>query len=459
MIFRGRIALECETTHNLQEIAEQKGTEGFVNEVSAAAQRIGFRTANVDEFHSFLCGFLRDPDASYSESRVIFQAIDANNSGVIDLPELLEGMRLLLLTESELILTYGRRLFTEPSKYKDARLSYLEVQAIFLSGLEFYECDVSQATALTDPIKAEMLRGQRSGARKYNANAKKGSSESTDGGRHGSPGTDSNEGSLGRGAQRVAVAPPPMEKPSIDGIKRRMVNESIKVLQEAWKYSNSGMVAAPLLRTLMNGMGQTLLAAVSAIPYHFQLSRTTFLKDTLAKDSARYDSYLAQNNLDLDNMEARNAAQLGSRRGSRKDEGPHATPPSSLPTLLPRYRLAHSRALNNRCPHDQSQVSSPCGDSSYRRQPFRERTDCRSISYEEYEEANGEVNVEALANNCETLRPSYLSRNGQRLRSRLSKHRRNVVRSCRQEEVVPDAEVSGAVRRFRSMATAPTRCL
>lgn len=199
------------------------------------------------------------------------------------------------------------------------------------------------------------------------------------------------------------------------------------MLQEAWKYSNGGLVAAPLLRTLMNGMGQTLLAAVSAIPHHFQLSRSTFLKDTLAKDSARYDSYLAQNNLDLDHMEARNAAQLGSRRGSRgKMKGRSAaTPPSQLstppvlaPLMLPSSgphsppkgnggAFALSSPRNSNIKHNATQKGSSSdnhhGGSSLMVVP---------ISYEEYEEANGEVNVEALASQLRdpTLRLSQSQR-------------------------------------------------
>ncbi|CUG90465.1 Hypothetical protein, putative [Bodo saltans] len=403
MIFNARIALECEVALRLRQLAEESGVDKLITDAINTAQRLALRTANVSDFHLFLCNLLRDTDISFSETRVIFGAIDSNRSGSIDQSELSEGLRLLLLDESQLILTFAKKVFTEVGRHKDTKLSFLEVQAILFATLDFFETDFDAFEVIDaanlDPKsshnngddgfelqsfpsvnamqQAKLLSGKGGpkggGPRMMKSNTlvhspRRLSSDSTGGDPFGNttsysagPALTRNDSMMFGGGSSAPTAPapppPPMEKPTLVSLKKKMVKECSTALREVWKYSQGGQIVVPLLRNLTTQIAPLLFLALTHVPVqHFHLKRSGFWKNTLAAEEIKYQQYVEQKSLEAEVQRAHFlAASIGmgqsvrsstSTKKGRSNNNNHGTSEDFIlgaSTMVPPTPRTHQR--------------------------------------------------------------------------------------------------------------------
>ena len=313
-MFHTKVALECEVAKKLSARGKQDMSKLAID-VKVAMNRLGLRQLDPLDFHTFLVTLLDDPSVPFSDSRYLFTLIDTNASKMIDVNELAEGLELLSMDEDQITLSFCQKLFAEPNKYRDVRLSYHEVVSIFRCVLAFYGAN--------DDVNGHLRQAEEEAKQRALVVSKQKEIEieappppqliSLDP----SPQLSFVVPPLSA-SPSIAFVPSPVQtglmppkhlqakksgavqsgrlvKPTMDSIKKKLEAEVAAVVRQVWRFSASkgGQIHIPLLRTLMAADGPLLISACQAIPQSLKSTQSRLLKDLLNKETAAYEERLA----------------------------------------------------------------------------------------------------------------------------------------------------------------------
>jgi hypothetical protein len=93
----------------------------------------------MDDFHLALNEtFGERDDITYAESRMLFHLFDDNGSGIVDLEEFEEGLKLLLQDENVVLLDYCYQMVSDDRPCSDTFVSAFEIELMFTAVLKHY---------------------------------------------------------------------------------------------------------------------------------------------------------------------------------------------------------------------------------------------------------------------------------------------------------------------------------
>lgn len=118
-----------------------KGCDAVLRDMNSVAQRHGVHMMTMDAFHIALSEVLAvkgEMNLPPSESRMIFNLFDDNRSGIVDLDEFEQGVRLLLQDESVVLTTHCRYLICDPHTPIDGAIAILEIDLMFDATLHYH---------------------------------------------------------------------------------------------------------------------------------------------------------------------------------------------------------------------------------------------------------------------------------------------------------------------------------
>lgn len=132
-------------------------------ELVTVCHRYGLRQLTPDDFHTVLGDVLCDETLPFSETRLLFELFDSNRSGLVDLDEFIEGIKLLQVDDRTMILMYCKKIFTEGRNFKDTVLSASEIRTLLETTVEYFGNDEtlsSEAAAVMDLVWSNAHQGQ-----------------------------------------------------------------------------------------------------------------------------------------------------------------------------------------------------------------------------------------------------------------------------------------------------------
>jgi hypothetical protein len=297
MLFHTKIAFECDTAKKISAMGKADMPK-LVTDVRIAMNKLGLRQLDNLDFQTFLCTLLNDPSVPPSDARILFALIDGNGSNQIDVNELAEGLELLAMTDDQIILSFCQKLFAEPNKYRNVRLSYQEVISIFRCVLAFYEAngDVGELMRKAEDQEKRRPIAETDAISVEPASPLTSSAQPDPPSRPGLATLQTETGHLGVAGKKSGFAGGSrLARPTIDTVRRRLESEVAAVVGQVWRFSSNkgGQIHVPLLRTLMAADGALLVQACQALPSSLKRSDSRLLKEVLKKELATYEERLA----------------------------------------------------------------------------------------------------------------------------------------------------------------------
>ncbi len=132
-------------------------------ELVTVCHRYGLRQLTPDDFHTVLGDVLCDETLPFSETRLLFELFDSNHSGLVDLDEFIEGIKLLQVDDRTMILMYCKKIFTEGRNFKDTVLSASEIRTLLETTVEYFGHDEAlskEAAAIMELVWRNAHQGQ-----------------------------------------------------------------------------------------------------------------------------------------------------------------------------------------------------------------------------------------------------------------------------------------------------------
>lgn len=139
MLFQHRLTVQTTVARELL----ARDMDALRRDFMLIITRYGMRQMTAEDFHNVLMDVLCLDDLAFADSKTIFELFDANHSGLLDVDELMDGLRLLMIDEETLILMFCRKVIMEPRNFRDTMLSFDEVSVLLKSVVRFYRRDAA----------------------------------------------------------------------------------------------------------------------------------------------------------------------------------------------------------------------------------------------------------------------------------------------------------------------------